>query len=458
MKRSLLGAAAAATLAVACALPSHAAAPAPPAAAPDLGPNVALGHILGGAGTTIVGHFEGAPVAAVELWYRAPSGGFGSEPRSSLARLAAQTAASSKPLVGDALGTVVQSAGGKLQISAYGDSIAISALVPSAAARAVVHAMSVAFFAPVLSEDGFRAAQRELATAAIISGFDPDAAVRDALFAALFASGPQHEAPLGSPKDVGALSFDDVKAFATRAFRAQNATLVVNGAIDGNVLSDLAKGRPASGEYAAAEIPAASSIVASPAPVHHTFEESATGYAWIGPPISDERAATAMDFVADYLFRPDSGIVARELARTDPGASANGQFITLRDPGVFFVSLSGADVTREQNVTLAALRALKTPLGAEAFARARAAFEYHLLSDVQTAGAVADNFGWYSVEGNLAYAPGANGTGGAYFKAAEALTPEFLAQTVQRYLAPEAAATATLSPPSKKPAAEGKST
>lgn len=456
MNRAMIGAAAAA-LALACALPTLAAAPAPAPAAVDLGPNVTVGHILGDTGTTIVGHFEGAPVAAVELWYRAPSSGFGAKPQLSLARLAAQTAASSKPLVGDPLGVVVSDAGGKMQITSYGDSLSISALVPVTAARAVVHAMSVAFFAPVLTEDGFQAAQRDLAAAAIIAGFDPDAAIRNALFGALFASGPQRDPPLGTAKDVAGISFDDVKSFATRAFRAQNAILVVNGAVDGTVLADLAKARPATGDEVLAENPASSALAASPAPVHATFEEPAAGFAWRGPPISDERAATAMDFVADYLFRPDSGVVATELSRTTPAANANGQFITLRDPGIFFVSLSGADVARQQDDTLAALRALKTPLAADAFGRARAAFEYHLLSDVQTAGAIADNYGWYAVEGNLPYAPGANGVGGAYFKAAESLTPEFVAQMVQHYLAPEAAVTATLATPPKKPATTGSS-
>ena len=47
---------------------------------------------------------------------------------------------------------------------------------------------------------------------------------------------------------------------------------------------------------------------------------------------------------------------------------------------------------------------------------------------------MADNFGWYAVEGNAAYAPGANEEDGAYFKAASQLTPEFVAATAEKYL------------------------
>ena len=51
-----------------------------------------------------------------------------------------------------------------------------------------------------------------------------------------------------------------------------------------------------------------------------------------------------MDFIADYLFRPDAGL-AHALGRgSDPDALVNGQFITLRDPGVMFVAFSGKNV------------------------------------------------------------------------------------------------------------------
>ena len=46
---------------------------------------------------------------------------------------------------------------------------------------------------------------------------------------------------------------------------------------------------------------------------------------------------------------------------------------------------------------------MRRPLDAKTFAAALAAFEYHLLSDLQTPSEMADNFDWYVVEGNAAY-------------------------------------------------------
>ena len=56
-----------------------------------------------------------------------------------------------------------------------------------------------------------------------------------------------------------------------------------------------------------------------------------------------------------------------------------------------------------------------------------------MLSDLQTPTEIADNFGWYSVEGAAEYAPGANGDNGTYFKMADSLTPEFVATVAQKY-------------------------
>ncbi len=83
----------------------------------------------------------------------------------------------------------------------------------------------------------------------------------------------------------------------------------------------------------------------------------------------------------------------------------------------------------------AALAALRAPLDAARFAAARDAFEYHILADLQTPSQIADNFGWYAVEGNLAYAPGANDATGPYFEAANAMTPASVAEVAKRYLA-----------------------
>ncbi len=415
---------------------------------PSFGPGVSVGRLPAG-GTYIVGPLSGAPVAAVELWYRAPSTGFGSKPVPSLARLTAQVVAASKPLVGPSLGTRVNELGGRLAIGVYADSVSISALVPAAAARDVVKAMTVSFFAPVITQDGFESAQRDVVQEAALESFNPETLIRDAVFAQLFSGGPQHFPPLGDPRAVGSIALADVRSFATRAFRSQNAVLVVSGAVDASVGAAAASGRPVTDAQLAMEGHAPAALTpAGPGAESKPFELPAGGYGWVGPRIADEREATALDFVADYLFRPDAGLVSRQLAERFPDAFVVGQFITLYDPGVMFVAYAGQDADGVKAQVDAGLTAMRQPLAPATFAAARRAFEYHLLSDLQTPGQVADNFGWYSVEGNPEYAPGAGGDGGRYFSAAEALTPEFVASVVEKYLT-KPAATVTLRPEGK---------
>jgi predicted Zn-dependent peptidase len=399
----------------------------------SIGPEVTVGKLSAG-GTVIVRPSAGAPVAAVELWYRAPSTGFGTKPLPSVARLAAQVVAASKPLVGGALGTVVHDLGGRLSITVYSDSVAVAAIVPATAARAVVKAMTTSFFAPVVTDDGFGLGQRDVEQEALFSGFDPETAVRDAVFSSLFSGGPQHYPALGDPKDVSAIGIGDVRSFATRAFRAPNATLVISGAVDPNV-ADAAVGGRADASDAAPEPPAVPTLASAPEPVAKTFVQPSGGYGWVGPAIADERAATAMDFIADYLFRNDDGYVAKAVARRYPDAFLVGNFITLHDPGVMFVAYSGKDADAVRALVDDGFAKVRTPLDARAFATAFAQFEYHMRSDLQTPTQIADNFGWYSVEGDPGYAPGAGGEAGAYFKAADALTPDFVATVAQKYLA-----------------------
>jgi predicted Zn-dependent peptidase len=400
---------------------------------PDLGPNVTVGRLPAG-GTVIVDPAQGAPVAAVELWYRAPSTGFGPKPLPALARLAAQAVAASKPIVGDPLGKVVADAGGRLAITVYSDSISISAVVPAAAARSIVKTMTTAFFAPVATEDGFHQAQRDVEQESLISNYDAETVVRDAVFAQLFSDGPQHYPALGAPKDVSAIAFADVKSFATRAFRSQNATLVVSGAIDSGIAAAAVPGRPAQNDDATPEPPAVGTLAASIEPVTKAFVEASGGYGWAGPPIADAREATAMDFIADYLFRGDVGTVVKRAAATQPQALVVGQFITLHDPGVMFVEFSGKDAAALRALVDDGFASVRKPMDPPAFANALASFKYHLLSDLQTPAEKADNFGWYSVEGAADYAPGASGEAGRYFQAADSLTPEFVASVAEKYL------------------------
>jgi len=150
--------------------------------------------------------------------------------------------------------------------------------------------------------------------------------------------------------------------------------------------------------------------------------------------VGREREATALDFIADYLFRPDGGLVSRELAESDPNSFVVGQFITLYDPGVLFVGYAGKKIDAVRAAVDRGLARAHTPLSPQAFAAARLAFEYNLLHELQTPTEIADNFGWYTIQGNPGYAPGAGGRSGAYFKAADSLTPEFVAAVADKYL------------------------
>jgi predicted Zn-dependent peptidase len=418
---------------------------------PDLGPTTVVGTLPSG-GTVIVRPAEGSPVAAVELWYRAPSTGFDSKGKTGLARLAAQAVAASRPIIGDSLSRVVESAGGRLSISVYGDSVAITATVPATAAQAVVKAMTTAYFAPVISLEGFATAQRDVASEAFVASFDPETLVRDAVFADLFADGPQHYPALGDPKAIAAITEPQVRAFATRAFRAGNATLVVTGAVDPSVVKAAAQGRPGDSDVPA-EIAVNPELATAVTPVTKTAQPSGGGYGWVGPSIAVEREATAMDFIADYLFRPDDGTVTRQVADAYPDAFLAGQFITLHDPGVMFVAFSGGDDAAIRGDIDAAIASMRKPLDPRVFAGALASFKYHIFSDLQTPTQIADNFGWYVVEGAPDYAPGARGDNGPYARAADSLTPEFVAEVAQKYLG-SSVADVTLAQPGDKPAAD----
>jgi predicted Zn-dependent peptidase len=154
-----------------------------------------------------------------------------------------------------------------------------------------------------------------------------------------------------------------------------------------------------------------------------------------------------MDFLADYLFRTDAGLVTQEVSERYPDALLTGQFITLNDPGVMFVAYAGKQTDALKALVDAGFAKVQKPLSAAEFAAAFDSFRYHLLSDLQTPMELADNFGWYTVEGAPDYAPGANGDRGTYFAAASSLTPEFVAAVAQKYLA-KPPVVVTLRPPS----------
>ncbi|HEY1654147.1 MAG TPA: insulinase family protein [Candidatus Tumulicola sp.] len=366
--------------------------------------------------------------AAVALWFRAPGAGYNNA-SPGVSRLAA-TAAAVAPLAGGkSLVALVRSVGGALNINVYPDIVGIGAVVPSSAVRRVVAAMTAAYFAPSVDDATVKIARGDAAVLAVEQRYSLDATAHDLLFKRMFASGPAHYSPL--PDSVAELSrvpYDDVAAFAKRAFRSGNAVLALTGNVDASAISAITDG----GGNAAMDPPFDSPLAGAFGESTATAPVSGVGLAWVGPPISDQKAATALDFISDYLFRDETGEVSRALESGKSDAYAVGQFITLHDPGVLLVTIGGADAKRVAPQVLDRLQALKQPLDPRTFEAAREAFLYHIASDTETSAEQADNLGWYAVEGAPSYAPG--DAAGEYARTARELDPAYVSQVVARYL------------------------
>jgi predicted Zn-dependent peptidase len=366
--------------------------------------------------------------AAIGLWFRAPGAGY-DDTTPGIANLAATAAAVAPLASGRSLYELVHTLGGQLSIEVHPDIVGIGALVPASATRRIVAAMTAAYFAPAVDEDAVKKARANAAVLGVQQRYESDATLQDLLFRQLFASGPAHYPPL--PTTIAALtsiSTSQISSFAKRAFRAENAVLTLTGNVDASSLSAVTDG----GGAGAMDTPFDSPLAAAPVSSTATGSVDGVGLAWPGPPIADEKAATAMDFIADYLFRDETGVVSKALDNSNSDAVVVGQFITLHDPGVMVVTISGDREKQTEQSVLAALQALQQPLDAATFEAAREAFLYHVAADTQTPQERADNLGWYSVEGNLAYAPGM--LDGSYERAARALDPHYVADIVRRYL------------------------
>jgi len=365
--------------------------------------------------------------AGVGLWFRAPGAGYDNA-SPGIAHLAA-TAAAVAPLAGGkSLLALIDSIGGKLNINVYPDIVGIGATVPASAARRVIAAMTAAYFAPAIDDSAVKAAQRDAAVSAVAQRYSADLTLHDLLFAQIFSAGPAHYPPLpDSISTIAALSPSSVSAFAKRAFRSANAMLTLTGDVDATSLSAVTDGSGAS----PMDPPFDSTLSGATGANDVNAAIDGRGYAWVGPPISDSRAATAMDFVADYLFRDGTGLVARDVASDD--AFVAGQFVTLHDPGVMVVTMGGGDEAKAERAVRARLTAMEQPLDAHAFSAALEAFLYHVASDTETPITRSDNLGWYAVEGNPLYAPG--DASEEYQRTARSLDPQYVAGMVRRYLA-----------------------
>lgn len=366
--------------------------------------------------------------AAIGLWFRAPGAGYDNA-TPGISDLAATAAAVAPLASGKSLYGLVHSVGGELNIEVYPDIVGIGAIVPSAAARRVVAAMTAAYFAPAVDEGALKTARANAAVLGVQQRYESDATLHDLLFRQIFTGGPAHYPTL--PNSVSALTSittPQVNAFAKRAFRAENAVLTLTGNVDASSISAVTDGSGAG----AMDTPYDSPLAPVPASTTTTGAVDGVGLAWIGPPIADQKAATALDFVADYLFREQTGVVSRDLDKSRSDAFVTGQFITLHDPGVMVVTIGGDSAKQAEQRVLTALDALREPIDKATFEAAREAFLYHVAADTQTPQQRADNLGWYSVEGSLDYAPGA--LSGSYERSARALDPQYVADVVRKYL------------------------
>jgi predicted Zn-dependent peptidase len=366
--------------------------------------------------------------AAIALWFRAPGAGYDSA-TPGIANLAATAAAVAPLASGKTLLAFVHSVGGELNVEVYPDIVGIAAVVPATAARQVVAAMTAAYFSPAVNDAAVRTARANAAVLGVQQRYEADTTLHDLLFKQIFASGPAHYAPLPtSLTQITSITTAQIAGFAKRAFRSDNAVLTLTGNVDSSSVNAVTDGSGTG----SMDPPYDSALASSPASTTASGLIGGIGLAWVGPPIRDEKAATALDFVADYLFREETGLVTKALDRASSDALVVGQFITLHDPGVMVVTIGGDREQKVRDRVLAALSDMRTPLDLQTFNAAREAFLYHVASDTQTPQARADNLGWYGVEGDLEYAPGiGNGT---YAQRARALDPAFVADVVKRYL------------------------
>lgn len=366
--------------------------------------------------------------AAVGLWFRAPGAGY-DDATPGIANLAATAVAVSPLASGKSLFALVHSVGGELNVEVYPDIIGVAATVPASAARRVVAALTAAYFAPAVNETAVKTARANAAVLGVQQRYEADTTLHDLLFKQIFVRGPAHYPPLPTAlPEITSITTAQINDFAKRAFRSENAVLTLTGNVDPSNLSAVTDGSGGS----TMDPPFDSPVASDPASATASGLVGGIGLAWIGPPIHDEKAATALDFVADYLFREETGVVTKELDRTQSDALVIGQFITLHDPGVMVVTIGGDREQKVRDRVLGALADMRTPMNAQTFNAAREAFLYHVASDTQTPQERADNLGWYTVEGDAAYAPGI--TNGTYAQLARSLDPAYVADVVKRYL------------------------
>ena len=430
---------------------TRAAAPAPAPAARTLAPGEA---ILKDGLTVVVRRATLSPTVALQVWIVCPSSGYGT-PKPGLARLTALSVVGTK-VGGVSLRDAVRAAGGELMVSVFPSSTEIAVLAPAGEVDALADILFRRVLHAQIDDAGFRDGRLRLAEQQVIALSSADVVLRDGIFGQLFSDGPFHVSTYGSPNDLRAMALADVQGFTVQAYVPDNEIVVaVGGGLDETGMAARI-GLVAPIPVSATVMPhsAQGTIASQPIPVG-AADDAGVALGWFGPPATDKRSSTAMDFLSDYLTRPDSGAVTMAVKAADPDATFAGQFITLRDTGVFYMTVTGGKLTPAAMVEVmrsAYKPLIDAPMSQRDFARALDQFRTHTLRDAQTPQQLADNYGWYFAQGDTAYAPSVTSMEltGDYYKQVAALTPQAIHDAARAYLG-ATPVTATVAPRPQTP-------
>lgn len=416
-------------------------APASAASAPSGSgdPNMAGARTLPNGLETIVRRATASGAVAIEVWVRCPSDGW-SASQPGIARLTAFAVVSARTN-GQSLRDIARSAGGQVSVSVFQSATEIAVLAPTNEAPNLQDALTRRIFSPAIDAAALNEAKARLAAQQAASHQSSDVLLRDGVFAALFSAGPMHDSTFGDDQSLRSISLSDVQDFAARSYVARNAIVIAIGNADEDGLVKRLASTSAL-DVAPPAMPASSRMTGAALPLElkpWQAREPGVALAWTGPPIADQRAATAMDFLSDYLADTHEGLMAHAATAAHAGASFDGQFVTLRDPGVFFVSAYGDGVDTApmvQSLESAFRDFLARPIPQLEFSAALSAYESRLLRQMDSPQGLADNFGWYFAQNAVEYAPSDTDADlhGAYFANAASLTPGYVHDVAQKYL------------------------
>ena len=425
-----------AALFIAGAALSVTAAPTPALPATELAPGET---VLSDGLTMEVRHASGSGAVALEIWIRCPANGWTSS-QPGIARLTALAAVDAKS-GNTTLRDTVHARGGEVGVSIFQTATEFVVLSPADQAPVLEDALMRAVFRPSIDAAALDQARTRLAAEQAISAQSAAAVLRDKVFATIFTNGPLHDAPLGDAKLLQSASLTEIRDFAAHSYVPSASAAIALGNGDANVLSaHIAAASPS--EAGSSTLPA-SAIGAAPAvPIALTnpnVDGPGVALGWAGPPISDRRAATAMDFLSDYLTDAKTGLFASAATSTNARASIDGQYVTLEQSGLFFVSATGTGVdpaTMEKSLRDALGQVLDRPISHGSFAASLSAYETRLLRQMDSPQGLADNYGWYFAMNAPSYAPSATDVSlsGEYFAAAASLTPDYVRYVAHRYL------------------------